>query len=101
MLMRYVILLIGLMLAFPAYAHQSNSRISTFLEGQLLERTAKHWVIQTTDGVYWVDLKRPPSWVRRNHDREIVSFWVRIDQIARYRPGLLMRSKKTYIADID
>lgn len=96
--MRVAIIFLGLFLSLPTYA-QGKAKISTFLEGRLVERSAHYWVVQTDEGVYWLDVRRPPSWVRRDERNHTISFWVRKEQIMRYRPGLLERRKKTYVAE--
>jgi hypothetical protein len=81
--MRYYVL-IALLLWLPAPAHAGN-RISTFMEGTLVEKSFDQWVIETKEGTYWIKLTRPLSWIRRQTPTKI-SFWVRIDQITRFRP---------------
>lgn len=69
----------------------AGGRISTFMEGIILEKTVDQWVVATNEGTYWIKMSRPLSWVRRNPGTRI-SFWVRLDQITRFRPLKLMPS---------
>ena len=70
---------------FPASVH-ADTKISTYLEGVLKKKTKQEWVIETAHGIYWVALTRPPNWVRKTAN-DGISFWVRVDQIKRFRPN--------------
>ncbi len=73
------------MIWFPGQA-SAGTKISTFMEGTLIEKTLEQWVVMTNEGTYWIKLNRPLSWIRRSEAGTKISFWVRIDQITRFRP---------------
>ena len=79
------LILAGLILFSSAPANAG--RIFTFLEGQIVERSKSQVVIATVDGVYWVDSTRPLSWLRKLEGTTKISFWIRMDQIKRFRPN--------------
>ena len=82
--MRFYVL-IALIIWLPVKA-DARTKISTFMEGTLIEKTMKQWVVLTNEGTYWIKLNRPLSWIRRIEAGTKISFWVRIDQITRFRP---------------
>ncbi len=82
--MRFYVL-IALMIWFPGQ-DSAGTKISTFMEGTVVEKTLDQWVVMTNEGTYWIKLNRPLSWIRRSEAGTKISFWVRIDQITRFRP---------------
>lgn len=76
----------ALMIWLPSHA-EAGTKISTFMEGTLVEKTLEQWVVTTNEGTYWIKLNRPLSWIRRSEAGTKISFWVRIDQITRFRPS--------------
>ncbi len=79
------IVLVGMLLFCAPQAHAG--RIFTFLEGQVIDRSSTRLVIATLDGTYWISAKRPLNWLRKiDGSKTHISFWVRIDQIQRFRP---------------
>jgi|GEM_PF-6611176 len=78
--------LTAFLILLPATSH-ARSKISTFMEGTLVEKSINQWVVLTKEGTYWINLTRPPSWIRRGETGTHISFWVRTDQISRFRPS--------------
>ncbi|MGE3760291.1 MAG: hypothetical protein AB7H97_21175 [Pseudobdellovibrionaceae bacterium] len=82
--MRVLILAFALLLQTPA-AHAG--RIFTFLEGTIIEKNKEVVVLSTQEGVYWINTTVSPlNWLRRLAGKNEFSFWVRVDQIQRFRP---------------
>lgn len=59
--------------------------MSTYLEGRLIKKTRRQWVLQAPEGRYWISVARTPSWQRKLSQKR-VSFWVQVHQIRRFRP---------------
>lgn len=73
----------------------ASDRIFTYFEGRIQNKKGYLWQIATTEGQYWIDMTRPPSWFKRNQGGT-VSFWVAHDQVRRYRPILLIPARHRY-----
>jgi hypothetical protein len=83
--MRFLILTIALLCYSPG---SQAGRIFTFLEGTIIERNKETVVLSTNDGIYWINASRHPlSWLRKLSGKNRFSFWVRVDQIRRFRPA--------------
>jgi hypothetical protein len=82
--MRFLILTIALLCYSPG---SQAGRIFTFLEGTIIERNKQTVVLSTTEGIYWINAGRPLSWLRKLSGKNRFSFWVRVDQIRRFRPA--------------
>ena len=83
--MRFLILAIAIMCYSPG--SQAAGRIFTFLEGTIIERNQEMVVLSTSEGVYWISAGRPVNWLRKLSGKNRFSFWVRVDQIRRFRPA--------------
>jgi hypothetical protein len=70
-----------------SFAANASGRIFTYFEGHLVKRGAKVWQVATSEGTYWIDMTRQPSWLKIGSDHQI-SFWVATDQVVRFRPPL-------------
>lgn len=82
--MRALLLSFALLLQAPS-AHAG--KIFTFLEGTIIEKNREMVVLSTQEGVYWIKTTAAPlNWLRRLAGKNQFSFWVRIDQIQRFRP---------------
>jgi len=69
------------MLIFLCGQAHGRSSISTYLEGNVVQRTHREMVFRSLDGgVYWISLSYPPSWVRKNASGQM-SFWIPVRQI--------------------
>lgn len=84
--MRFLILTIALFCYSPG---SQAGRIFTFLEGTVIERSQQTVVLSTSEGTYWIDAGRPLSWKRKLPGKNRISFWVRVDQIRRFRPATI------------
>ncbi len=79
------ILFLAALFAIAPVESQAESKLSTYIQGTLVAKSVKQWVVHNNEGTYWIKLSRRPNWVRRERDGKI-SFWVKIDQIKRFRP---------------
>lgn len=66
---------------------QANAaaRFSTYLEGTVVQRTNRLLVVASSQGTYWINLRRPISYTHRISQTRI-GFWVGVDQITKFRP---------------
>lgn len=82
--MRVLILAFTIFVLSPS-AHAG--KISTFLEGTIIEKNKEMVVLSTQEGVYWIKTTMAPlNWLRSLGGHNEFSFWVRVDQIQRFRP---------------
>ena len=56
-------------------------------EVTVIERNKETVVLSTSEGIYWINAGRPLSWLRKLSGKNRFSFWVRVDQIRRFRPA--------------
>lgn len=82
--MRIFLVTVLLMILTPSQSF-AKTKLSTFIKGTLVEKSPKQWIVHNHEGTYWIKISRPPNWVRREGGGKI-SFWVKIDQITRFRP---------------
>lgn len=61
--------------------------MSTYLQGTVIKKSPDVWVVQTTQGTYWINVHRHPSYTRKLSEIE-TGFWVLLKDIKRFRPNV-------------